>query len=61
MPNQWNSPPRGESHGNARLTDDAVRAIRQRYAAGGISQDALAHEYGMGQTQISGIIRHHSR
>ena len=47
----------GERNGFARLTDATVRAIRERYAAGGISQQALADEYGVVQTTISRAIR----
>lgn len=38
-----------------RLTEDQVREIRFRYAMGGVSQAALASEYGVGQTAISKI------
>lgn len=47
---------RGERAGNAKLTDDAVRDIRRRYAAGGISQQQLADEYGVNQTKISAVV-----
>lgn len=47
----------GEKNGRARLTVAQVREIRQRYAAGGISQQALADEFGLHQTQVSRIIR----
>lgn len=46
----------GETHAAAKLTDDDVRAIRSRYAAGGISQAALAKEYGLFQTNVSHIV-----
>jgi hypothetical protein len=49
--------PRGERHGRAKLTEDDVRAIRRRHAAGGISQQSLADEYGVKQTVVSQIIR----
>jgi len=39
--------PRGERHGNAKLTEAAVQDIRTRYAAGGVSQPQLAREYGV--------------
>lgn len=48
---------RGESSGMAKLTDDAVRSIRRRYAGGGISQQELADEFGVDQTKISDVIR----
>ncbi|MGE3267177.1 MAG: hypothetical protein AB7P40_00420 [Chloroflexota bacterium] len=47
---------RGERHGGARLTESQVREIRQRYAAGGITQVALGREYGVAQMTISGIV-----
>lgn len=47
---------RGERVNTARLTADQVREIRRRYAAGGISQTALADEYGVTQTQVSQIV-----
>lgn len=46
----------GVRNGRAILTEDDVRAIRERYASGGISQQALADEYGTEQTRISKII-----
>ncbi len=49
--------PRGEKHGNAKLTDEAVREIRRRYAAGGISQQNLADEFGVNQTIVSDVVR----
>lgn len=48
----------GSSHHHARLTEECVRKIRQRYAAGGITQTALAVEFGISQTVISDLIRH---
>ena len=48
---------RGEQSGMARLNDAAVRDIRARYAAGGISQQKLADEYGVNQTKISDVVR----
>lgn len=35
----------GEQHGMAVLTEELVRTLRQEYAAGGISQHALARKY----------------
>lgn len=63
--------PRGENHGLrkcperacrgeaipwAKLTTGEVRAIRTRYAAGGISQKALATEYHVAQSLIGRIV-----
>jgi HNH endonuclease len=50
--------PRGTKRGQARLTDEQVRTIRLRYAAGGISQMRLAREYGVGQTTIRDVVTH---
>lgn len=54
------NPPKRMQNGSANfcsiLTDEAVRSIRFRFAAGGITQRELAAEYGVGQTAISRII-----
>jgi hypothetical protein len=46
----------GSAHANAKLTDEQVVAIRQKYAAGGVSQTALAAEFGVDQTTISNVV-----
>jgi hypothetical protein len=48
---------KGERVGLSKLTEAAVRDIRARYAKGGISQQALADEYGVVQTIVSRVIR----
>lgn len=48
--------PRGSDQPTAKLTWDQVRNIRERFARGGISQQALAGEYGVGQACVSDII-----
>lgn len=49
---------RGARHNGAKiLSDDAIRKIRTRYAAGGIYQRELAAEHGVSTSQISRIIR----
>lgn len=48
---------RGEAHGMAKLDASAVIAIRKRYTAGGVSQSALAAEFGVQQMSISRIVR----
>jgi hypothetical protein len=48
---------RGEQIGNAKLTPNIVREIRQRYADGGVSQHALAAAYGVRQAAIWRIIQ----
>ena len=47
----------GVKNNAARLTEDQVQAIRSKYAAGGISQQALADQYGIGQASVSRIVR----
>ena len=46
----------GSANKNAKLTEDVVREIRRRYAQGGVSQQALADEYGVSQSKISDAI-----
>jgi hypothetical protein len=46
-------------HGNASLAPDAVRDIRRRYAAGGITQGALAAEYHVSKPLVNMIIKRH--
>lgn len=48
---------RGEDNGFAKLTWDNVRAMRTRYAKGGISQTTLGHMYGVSQDTVSLIVR----
>lgn len=47
----------GERNGSAKLTDDAVRAIRERYAAGGVTHRVLGAEYGVSPVVIGLIVR----
>lgn len=49
---------RGERNGRAKLTEQDVRDIRRRYAAGDITQVALAQEYSVSDVTISLIVRH---
>jgi hypothetical protein len=54
---QAKTPPHwGESSPGAKVSTEAVRQIRARYAAGGISQRELGEEYGIGQTHVGRII-----
>jgi transcriptional regulator len=46
----------GTENGFARLTDDAIREIRARYAAGHF-QSELAKDFNTCQTNISWIVR----
>ena len=50
--------PKGTAHWKAKLTDDDVRTIRARYAAGGVTQEALAAEYGVQHPTIGQIVRY---
>lgn len=42
----------------SRLTEDKVRLIRARYAAGDTSMDRLAHQFGVVAQTIHNIVRH---
>lgn len=46
----------GERNGRVRLTAAQVAAIRSEYAAGGVTQDALAERYGVSRSHVSGIV-----
>lgn len=46
----------GESHPNAKLTDDDVRDIR-RLAASGQTQRRIAHTFGVNPSAVSAIVR----
>jgi hypothetical protein len=48
---------RGEAHYKARLTESDVLEIRRLYAAGGISQRALAAKYSVRQPTVGAIVR----
>lgn len=47
----------GGNHPAAKLSDQAARDIRQRYARGGVSQRRLAMTFGVHQSVISKVIR----
>lgn len=47
---------RGHDVNTSKLTEDDVRAIRARYAQGGVTQTALAAEYGVHSSAIFFII-----
>lgn len=49
--------PNGERASGARLTADQVQDIRVRYAAGGVSQSALARAYGVDSKTVNAIVR----
>ena len=46
----------GTRHGSAKLTESDVRAIRERYAAGGVSTSRLATVYGVAPSTVARII-----
>jgi hypothetical protein len=48
---------RGAENPNSKLSANDVLSIRTRYTAGGISQQALADEYGVSQRAISLVVR----
>lgn len=48
---------KGEDHGSAKLTEEQVLEIRQRFAEGGVSKTALAEEYGVSRTTIRRLVR----
>lgn len=48
---------RRSSHSQARLTEDAVVEIRERYAAGLDSQQSLADRFGVHRTTIGHVVR----
>lgn len=46
----------GVNNVSNKLSEQNVRDIRQRYAAGGVTQRALAREYGLHQVTVSEIV-----
>lgn len=44
----------------ARLTEDNVREIRREYAAGGVTQEALALRFDVTQSTVNAVIRRHT-
>lgn len=49
--------PRGEAVYNARLTCEKAQQIRDLYAAGGVTERALAKTYGVSRGAISSVLR----
>ena len=47
---------RGESHPDAKLTEEDVRTIRQWYANGGVLQREIGDRYGISQANVSAIL-----
>ncbi len=48
---------RGEGHGNSKLTKEEVLEIRKLHAAGEVTLDDLADEFGVSNVAISRIVR----
>jgi hypothetical protein len=46
----------GEENGRAKLTEDKVRAIRARYASGGVTHRELAEDFAIGCSHMSNVI-----
>ncbi len=55
---RWSAPPilRGQNQPKAKLTDDAVRQMRQEYATGTTSTPKLSRRYGLSQASIHAVI-----
>lgn len=49
--------PHGSGHANSKLTEEDVKAIRERYALGGVSATDLAKEYGVVMSNICFILK----
>jgi hypothetical protein len=49
--------PVGEAHGQAKVTASQVLEIRNRYAVGGVSTQALGQEFGLAHTTVGNIVR----
>jgi hypothetical protein len=50
---------RGQRNPRAKLTDDQVNEIRRRYAAGGVTQQQLADEFGVNRRWVGEITLRH--
>lgn len=48
---------RGESHGNARLSDDEVQRIRELHSLGGWTQVALGRHYGVTSQYVGRLLK----
>ncbi len=51
----------GELNPSAVLSDAQVAELRGRYAAGGVTQEQLGHEYGCSRTNVSLIVNERRR
>jgi hypothetical protein len=61
MRRRGRGPKFGIEHHAAKLTDEQVETIRQRYAQGGISQQRLADEFGVSNSHICYLVNRKSR
>lgn len=52
---RWNGP-RGAQHHKSKICETQVHEIRSLHAAGGWSQNALAHRFGLSQTAVHYIL-----
>jgi len=50
----------GERSGRAKLTEEQVRQIRDRYAAGGVTFRSLAHEFGVAHGTMVALVHRRS-
>lgn len=48
---------RGSKASFSKHTEEQIIEIRKRYASGGVSQRQLGKEYGMSQSDVSGVVR----
>ena len=48
---------RGERHGNAKLTKEAVREMRRIYKSGRATQQQLADRFGIHSSHVSAVVR----
>lgn len=48
---------KGEALTHSKLTEERVREIRRRYAAGGVTQYQLADEYGIAVASVNRVVR----
>lgn len=46
----------GEQHPHSKLTDDQVKELREKYAAGGVTMTGLANEYGISYMHVYRIL-----
>lgn len=53
----YDSRPKGEQVGTSKLTESEVAELKRRYRDEDISQLELGKQYGIGQTQVSRIVR----